>query len=370
MPSCFSAGLAFGGDVRFGRRAARVAGADHEWVPLADGRLSEQLARVIVEIDGLHNVGHLPPAAALYDYLSGRAGGVLLEGYFNGVAGGATIPSDPGDTRLPPHQRAWARAMLHSGGPIGLIDALLEPGLASESKSLWEATIDRACREAATDDPLRQAEYTINGPRRCRMDTLGTALLRRDVLLRTPATDAVMVRWFESVPPAIRRARRPFLDVLRRHFPGFARVPRSETGGMPVSAGRWLREYHWYREKLYRWWAGRRYPYFRRWGPAGNAIRGWTFETLLQSGSLNVLLADDARIRSWVRREALLDLWSAAAIDPLQGMPLLGLFTVEIMVRRLESHSPVGPARPPVRFRRLQIGYGDRSRPPELAEVR
>lgn len=355
IPACFSSGFAFAGDVRFGRQLARLVGASHDWSPLDEATLREHLRQTVIDSDGLHNLGHLPPSAALRPYLEAQQGAVLLEGFFNGAAGGSMIPGDAGDLGRAPHERTWAQSTLHAGGTLALIDALLEPGLSAESRSYWADNVDQAYAQAGSSDPLRKAEYAMNGPRRSRKETLGTTLLRGHVLVRSPATDLAMIRWHQAVPPSLRRSRRLYLDVLCRRFPRFARVPRSETGGMPIASGRWLREYHWQREKLYRMWAGRHHPALRRWGPAGDSIRGWTFQTLLAQGAFEPMLDDRARVYEWVRRDAVMGLWSKAITDPLTAMPLMGLLTVETMVRWLESHSTSATVDPEaIHFERIE----------------
>jgi hypothetical protein len=106
---------------------------------------------------------------------------------------------------------------------------------------------------------------------------------------------------------------------------------------MPIADGRWLREYHWQRERLWRWWTGLLHPVARKWGTEGQAIQAWVFDTWHRSGRLDILIDPQARILQWVRREALVRLWDQAAANPLAGVPLLGLATIEIMVRRLEA---------------------------------
>lgn len=364
VPACFTTGLLFGNDVRFGRQLARVAGAAHEWVPLDEGRLTRQLTTAIVETDGLLSAAHLAPAAAVRDYLRGHTGAVLLEGFFNGLIGGSTVPADD-DVRggHPPHQHRWAQGMLHAGGPMEQIDHLLEPRLAEQNRSRWAAHVDCAYHRAPYDDPLRKVEYVLAGARMGRIDTVGTALLRHDVLVRNPAADAALLHWHQHVPARLRRGRRLYPELIRRHFPRLARISRSENGGLPIAAGFWRREICWQREKLYRWWAGRRYPVLRRWGADGQAIRAWTFQTWRASGELDMLMAPDARILAWVRCEALRDLWTQATADPLQGGPLLGLATIEVMVRWLEdqSHQRRTQDMPSIRFEIIEAGDGHAS---------
>ena len=354
MPACFTAGWAFGDDLRYGRRVARAAGAPHEWVEMEEASLPDRLVDAIVETDGLHSAAHLAPATAMKAYLQEYPGSVLLEGYLHGVLGGAYVPSDEDIARdVPPHRSAWARRRLHAGGEFDLIDGLLSPELAAESHTQWQSRVDDAYRGAPTDDPLAKAEHAIASSRSGRIDVLGTGLLRGDVLVRNPACDRIMLDWHARTPIRMRRGKRVFLEVIRRHFPRLARVQRTSSSGLPIAEDRWLREYCWQREKLHRWWVGRRHPWTRCWGTGGRAIRAWTFETWRRSGRLDDLVADDARVLNWVRRTPLQRLWDHARSDPLRAGPLLSLATIEFMVRRLER-LPAGlvvPTDDPVRFR-------------------
>jgi hypothetical protein len=330
-----------------------VAGATHEWFPLEAAGLPERLTDAIVEMDGLHNVAHLPPAIAVREYLSEHQGSVLLEGFFHGVLGGAEIAgADDVAQDRPPHQSAWACSLLHQGGSFEQMEALLEPGLACASLQLWQQGIDRAYREVPSDDPLRRAEDVAIRGRLGRIETLGTAFLGRDALVRTPGAHRAMIEWFQSVPPNMRRSRQLYVDVLRRCFPRFARVQRSNSSALPIASDRWLREYHWQREKLHRWWAKRHDPILHKWGTDGRATRAWTLEHWRASGGLDILREPGARVLEWVRREAVMDLWDRAGEDLLQCVPLMGLATVEIMVRWLESRA--GSRNPKARFDRAE----------------
>lgn len=342
VPACFTAGFPFGSDVRYGRRLARLAGAAHDWVPLEAAGLPERLERAIVDTDGLHSAAHLVPAAAARNYLQAFRGAVLLEGFFHGMVGGCTVPHNHDiPTDCAPHETRWARGMLHAGGPIDLINSLLEPRLSHDSLVRWQLHADRAYQRAPVEDPLQRVEYALTSSRRGRIDTVGTALLRHDVLVRNPASDAVMLRWHQMVPARLRQGRRPYQDVFRRHFPAYARIPRSDCGGMPIATDRWVREYCWQRERLSRWWNGWRYPLMARRGAEGTAIRCWTFETWQASGGLDMLRDPQARVLRWVRREALQDLWRRATRESPQGVPLLGMATIECMARWLEAAGPL-----------------------------
>jgi len=360
-PACFTAGWAFGDDVRFGRRLARAARAPHEWVPLKEHSLPDRLVDAIVETDGLHGAGHLAPATAMRAHLRELAGSVLLEGYMQGVLGGAYVPADEQiASAAPAHQSAWARRRLHAGGDAELINGLLLPELAMESFRRWQQRVDDGYRRAPTRDPLERAEYTIASGRSGRIDVLGTALLRRDVLVRNPACDRIMLDWHATAPVRLRRGKRIYVEVVRRCFPRLARVQRTASSGLPIAESRWLREYFWQREKLHRWWAGLRYPWTRTWGTGGHAIRAWTLETWRSGGGLDVLTEPNARVLNWVERRPLLALWDQATRDPPvagplldRASPLLNLATIETMVRWLER-LPAGmsPARADrVRFR-------------------
>jgi hypothetical protein len=153
----------------------------------------------------------------------------------------------------------------------------------------------------------------------------------------------------------MRRGKRIFMQVIRRHFPRLARMPRTASSGLPIAEDRWLRQYWWQREKLHRWWISWRHPWARNWGTGGRAIRAWTFDTWRRRGGLDVLISPDARVLNWVEREALLELWDRATREPLQAGPLLNLATIEIMVRSLERlPAGMGPTRvDQLRFRSL-----------------
>lgn len=341
MPSCFTAGWLFSDDVRYGRAAARACGAPHEWEPLDEKNLPDRLTQAIVDTDGLHNVAHLAPATAMKAYLARRAGAVLLEGYMQGVVGGAYVPHDEDVAgNMAPHQSRWARYRLHAGGDPATINGLLLPPLADDDFRRWQDRIDTAWRLAPTDDPLAKAEYVVAASRSGRIDVLGTALLRADAWVRCPACDLAVLEWQADTPARLRRGKQLFLEFMRRRFPKLARVQRTASSGMPVAGGRWLREYCWQKEKIYRWWIGLRHPWTRRWGTGGYAGRAWTFAVWRKAGGLDVLTAPTARVLNWVAREPLIALWERAARDPLECGPVLALATAEIMIRRLERVRP------------------------------
>jgi len=245
----------------------------------------------------------------------------------------------------PFHQSPWAQSLLHAGGPMELIDELLDPRLAADSHQQWMSRVDDAYARAIGRDPVERAEYALTAARLGRIDTVGTALLRRDVLIRNPATDQIMIDWHQSVPPALRAGRRIYVEALRRCFPRHARVQRSNSSALPITAGRWLREYHWQRERLWRWWIGYRYPITRKWGTDGHATQAWTFDTWRRSGTMNALLEPDARVLEWVRRDKLMALWDVATADPVKGPPVMALATLETIVRYLQELA-VRPATP------------------------
>jgi hypothetical protein len=358
VPHCLSHGWHFSEDVRFGRSLARAAGATHEWAPLTDDRLPQQLAEAIVETDGLHSAAHLGPGSSLAAALAHHAGGILMEGFQHGAVGGALLPPEEDlSADRPPHASAWARGFLHAGGPFDVIDGLLQPDLARDSRARWQMHVDTTFRDTPSANAAECAEYTIMSGRSGRNDVLGTAQLRRDVLVRSPACDQALFDWMARTPVELRRGRLVFIELLRRRYPRFARVPRSDgCGGLPIATHRWLREYHWQREKLYRRWIGWRHHWPDGWGLTGPAVRAWTFETWRRSGALEVLLCASARVLEYVRREALLDLWSATVREPLTANTILGLATAEFMIRWLQE---LPAARSPARgenVRFQQIG--------------
>lgn len=339
VPDSFTAGWSFADDVRFGRRAAAVAGAPHTWVPLDEANLHDRLTDAIVSTDGLHGVAHLAPTMAIRDFLRERNGhGVLLEGYLHGWPAGQYIPADEevaGDA--PPHQRRWARRFLHAGGDVEQINVLLRPQLAFDSFRRWKTFVNDRFNRAPFDDPLSRAEYTVVSGRSGRIDVLGTALLRQDVAVRTPACHAPMLAWTARVSPRLRRGKKLCVEVLRRRFPDLARVPRTGGDGLPPSDDPWLREVCWQREKLHRAWVGLRHRWTRRWGTGGRAVGAWTFDAWRRSGGLDMLREDGARVLEWVEPEALKDLWRRAVQNPLEAGPLMSLATLEVMIRRLEQ---------------------------------
>lgn len=337
VPRCFTAGWPFYEDVRFGRRLARVAGAAHDLVSLDEHALPERLEAAIIDTDGLQSAAHLPPLLPIRPYLHERAGAVLLDGFFNGLVGGGTVPADetPG---VAPHQTHWARSRLHSGGEIDFVNALLQPALARESQSDWESRIDLIYRTAPAVDSLSRAEYTMVHGRTGRVDVLGTRLLRDDVLVRNPASDRAMLDWHQRVSPRLRRARALYVAALRKVFPRYARVPRADgCGALPVAANRLLREYYWQMDRLHRWYARARYSVARRHGTSSAALRSWALDVWRRSGRLDILREPTARILEWVRRESLLDLWRRSAADARSAEQVLTLATLEVMIRRLES---------------------------------
>ncbi len=339
LPACFTAGWSFGEDVRFGRKLAEVAQAAYEWVSLDPHLLPENLMPTILDTDGLHNVGHMPPGAAVRAYLRDHHGCVLLEGYFHGVLGGAYVPDSADAALAVPHESSWARARLHSGGAIDSINDLLHPDLAKESCRRWGAYVDDKYRSAPADDPRKRAEYTILSGRSGRIDVLGTAFLREHAVVRTPACDHWMLDWYTTTDPNIWHGKKQFLKLFRQRFPDLARIQRTGSSCLPISENRLLREYYWQTEKIRRWWLGQRYPWTRQWGIGGAAIRACVFDLWRRCGTLDILAEPDARIYNWVQRQSFQAFWDRATADPLQATPLLGLATIEIMTRWLEDLS-------------------------------
>lgn len=288
--------------------------------------------------DGLHGAGHLVLSAPIGDYLAQHSGAVHLEGYLHGVLGGSDLPADADiPANVPPHRHAWARDFLHGGGDPKQVGCLLREDLAAASLARWRTHVDDAFGRSPVDDPLYRAEYAIITGRSGRNDVLAPAMTRRHVLTRHLACDRRMVEWYAATPARLRRARQPYIDVLRRHFPAFARVPRADgCSGMPLSDGHWRREYAWQCEKLYVRWAWLRYANVRRWGRDSMAARAWGFETCRQAGLFEPLLVRDARILEWIRPHALRSVFDAACCDPRQSVPILSLLTIETMVRELE----------------------------------
>jgi hypothetical protein len=339
VPACFSTGWPFSEDVRFGRALAKAAGASHEVVPLESDGLPDRLMDLVVEADGLHSVAHMIFGSAMAPYLQTHRGSVLLEGMVYGVAGGGCVAEDDDvpTAEKPPHACRWALKNLHGGGSFEMINDLLRDGYGMESYRRWQQQVDDRYHSAPSDDPLQQAEYTTQSGRAGRNNVLGALPLRRDTLMRHPLCDLLMERWFASAPPRPRRGKRLYMDILRHRFPRFARVQRTNYNGLPIAEDHWLREYCWQKEKVHRWWVRRRHPRARRWGLDGQAVRAWGFDIWRRSGALDVLIAPDARVLNWVKRDRLLALWNRAITNPLESVPVLTLATIELMIRWLEA---------------------------------
>ena len=339
VPDCFSTGWRFSEDVRYGRALARVAGASHEVVPLESDGLPERLTDLVADTDGLHSVAHMIFGSAMAPYLQAHRGSVLLEGMVYGVAGGGCVAED-GDVPTadtPPHACRWARKNLHGGGSVEMVNALLRDPYGVESYRRWQQQVDDRYHNAPAEDPLRRAEYTTQSGRAGRNNVLGAMSQRQDALMRHPLCDRAMEQWFASTPPRPRRGKQLYLDVLRRRFPRFARVQRTNYNGLPIAEDRWWREYCWQKEKVHRWWAQRRYGQARRWGLDGQAVRAWGFDIWRRSGALDALIAPDARLLQWVKRDRLLALWNRAIVNPRESAPVLTLATIELTIRRLEA---------------------------------
>lgn len=385
MPECYTSGLVWSEDVRFGRKLARAAGTGHETLLLDADCLPDQLRSAIIETDGLHGAAHLVTSAPITPYLAHHAGAVLLEGYLHGGLGGSKVPADQdvgvsdsvcgfgaggqaasgtggqsgtgtvaGSTR-PAHTHAWALNLLHTGGNPGLIGGMLREELAADSLRRWQAHVDDAFAHAPSDDPLCRAEYAVISGRSGRNDVLVPAMFRRHVLVRQPGCNRRMIDWYASTPASLRRGRQVCIDALRRHYPQFARLPRADgCSGMPLTDHRWLREYRWRIEKLYSRWARLRYSDVRRWGRDSLAIRAWTFEACRQANLFAPVLAADARVLEWVRPQAVRDLWQTVCRDPRRSIPLLNLLTIELMVRELERMPATERSESPLAFRPLK----------------
>lgn len=355
LPSCYTSGFAYSEDMRFGRKLARAAGSSHDALLLNSRELPAQLQRSIVETDGLHGAAHLAMSAPIAAHLAHHQGALLLEGYLHGVLGGSDLPADedvPADR--PAHTHGWAIDFLHSGGKPDTINALLRADLAASSQDRWRASVDTSFARSEVNDPLYRAEYAIITGRSGRNDVLVPAMFRRHVRARHPACDARMIDWYARTPARYRRARQAYIDVLRRYYPAFARVPRADAcSGMPLKGGRWAREYHWRLERLYSVWAKCRYPEVRRWGRDSLAGRAWAFDACAKAGLFEPVLQKDARILQCVKPESVRDLWQLANRDSRHSIPLLTLVTIETMIRHLEK--PVSPqgTPTPIQFSRL-----------------
>jgi asparagine synthetase B (glutamine-hydrolysing) len=363
-PACYTSGFAYGEDVRFGRQLASVAGATHQALLLDKDDFARQLHSSIVDCDGLHGAGHLAASAPIAEHLAGLGGAVLLEGYLHGVLGGSDLPADSElPTDLPPYRHGWARDFLHGGGDPESIGRLLREDLAADSLLRWQTHVDDAFSRAAVREPLYRAEHAIIAGRSGRNDVLVPAMYRRHVLVRHPACDRRMIDWYATTPARLRRARQVYIEVLRRHYPAFARVPRADgCSGMPLLNSRWRRELAWQREKLFARWAWLRYTDVRRWGRDSIATRAWAFQACRQTSAFEPLLAPDARVLQWIRPASRRLLWEGTCRDPRQSVVLLTLLTIETMVRHLEQLSPMrglldGVANVQgVEFKRLRVG--------------
>jgi len=337
-PACYTCGWPFSEDVRFGRRLAKLVGAPHEYVPLRTDLLPDLLTQLIIECDGLHSARHLGTGSTTPAYLADYAGSVLLEGHIHGILGGGCVPApDDIDPNRAPHESAWARKHAHGGGDVHVINNLLLPDLAQRSFQRFKDQIDDRFRRAPSDDPLQRAEYASVNGRSGRNDVLGPSLWRHDVLVRSPATDRVMLDWCARTPGLWRKGKQLYMEILRRRFPKFARVQRSDYNGLCISENRLLREYHWQREKLYRLWAAHRYPQTANYGLGGKWTTAWIFNTWRQAGDLSLITEPDARVLNWVAKPRLQAFWEQALRDPTKAVPLLSLGTIEAMVRYLES---------------------------------
>lgn len=339
-PDCFTAGFSFSEDVRFGKQLAKAAGPRHDWLDIEPQLSFKKLAPLILETDGLHNIAHLVPTAAIRDYLTDHRGAVLLEGYMLGILGGVYLPADndlPGDGRRP-HQCHWAQARLHAG-PFEQVNELLQPELSKTSLQRWQKRIDERYRWAPADDPRKKAEYAIISGRSGRIDVLGTALLRKDALVRNPGCDHRLLQWYMSTDPATWRGKQGFLDIIRRRYPRIARVSRTSSCGMPISDSAIRREYCWQREKLHRWWTGKRHPWTRSLGTGGPGLRARLYEQWQAAGVFELLREPSAQINEWVRPTVIQKLIDRANRRPCLSMPLMGLLTAEWMIRLLKEKS-------------------------------
>ena len=343
-PVCYTAGRGSSEDVRFGRMLARAAGTEHRALPLDESCL-DWLGELVEATDGLHSAGHLLFSTPIVPHLAGTRGAVVLEGYLHGVLGGSDVPFDEdAGSGLPPHSHRWAREFLHSGGDVPEINGLLVPELAGESIDRWSARIDGAWAHAGTDSPLDRAEHVIINGRSGRNDVLAPAMLGREALVRQPACHSAMLAWYASTPAAIRRARRPYIDLLVTEFPRFARVPRADgCGALPLAGGMLWRNWCWQRDKLARWVQGRRDDVVARFGRGSMALRCWAADRLAASGALAVLGEPAARIRDYVRPEALARL-IAVPRQPSAAVTLMGLLTAEWALRAGEHATKRAPA--------------------------
>ena len=357
VPDCYTVGWPFSEDVRFGRGLARVADADHTFVCLKEECLTADVEKLILETDGLHSAMHLAFGSPAPHYLRSHRGSVLLEGFLLGLVGGSGLPAE-GDVPVgrQPYECDWALKHAHSGGAIAQINALLRPPLARDSDAYWKACLDERYAKAPGDNPYERAESVyVNG--RCgRIDVLGTGLLRHDVLVRSPGTSRAVLDWCARTPIAWRRGKRLFMELLRRRFPAFARVQRTNYNGLPIAEGRLVREWAWQREKLHRFWAGWRWPATRRWGMGPRLVQASLFESWRKRGDLEQITRPDARVREWVRPEKLDALWRQAVADPGTSGLLLTLGTIETMVRALACAPRLTGSQPmrPLRFERIE----------------
>lgn len=337
-PDCFTVGFPFNDDVRYARQLARLIKAPHQFIPLTETDLADRLTRMIIESEGLHGARHLGMATPIPSYLRQHPGRVVLEGHIHGIMGGGCVPA-PCDLPLncAPHECDWARKHAHGGGPVDQINALLHPPIARRSFDRWASEIDARYHRAPGDDPLQKAEFAAINGRSGRNDVLGPGLWRHDVLLRSPGTHRALIDWYARTPGPWRRGKQLYMEILRRRFAPFARVPRSDYSGMPIAQHWLLREFWWQYQKLHRWWSRCCHPEVARWGMGGALMSAWLFNAWRAQGQLETICEPDARIRAWVDDRQLQKHWQTALVEPGSAGVLLTLATLETMMRYLES---------------------------------
>jgi hypothetical protein len=350
VPDCFTAGLPFTEDVRFGRRLAKIARASHVVSPISEEHLADQLHDMIIATEGLHSASFMLTNTAIDAFLREHRRSILLEGYFHGIAAGAYVPAPDDalvDASRQPHDAQWARNRLHASCSFKIARQILADELAQHSEVDWQQRIDQTWYSIDHQDPLARAEYTVARNQMGRIDVLGTAMLNEHVWVRSPACNLRMLDWMRSVPPQIRHNKRICLEVLRKRFSRFSRVPKANSNHLPIAAGRLRREFCWQYEKLHAWWTRQRHSGLQQWasGQPTRALRMWGFHIWRQTGMLDVIRESNARIRPYIRNDVLETCWQRADTDGEAADAVMNLATVEIMLRWLEQQQQWSPNR-------------------------
>lgn len=229
-------------DVRLAARIARVAGSDHHWFDLPDGRWVEEQADFHLTLtEGFHSWIHahgittLAGARGLMDVnLTGWDGGSVM-GHPDSIEPLLTDPVD---------DNAFVTRLFYLFNQAYTWPSLLE----AEEELLYAEPIRATLRGRAFEsfreevapylgcrtDVRSEYFYMRNHDRRLTHSIID--MLRSHIEVRCPYFDYDLIDFLYSVPARLRADRRLFWSVIRRETPRLARIPHDHDELLPTTS--------------------------------------------------------------------------------------------------------------------------------------